>query len=250
MMHQEVDYSKELIATNEFRELLAEDSGVVVPRTYPEFSSKRILATSFEEGVSLESPEVLALPQDRRNAIGLKFLDIYFRELFILGRLQTDPHFGNYQVRLGKDGEPDRLVLLDFGAVRKFPKEFLSPYFDMLRAVYAHNDSEVRRAATRLGFLFDDDPEELKRSFCELCYLFTEPFEPANQPYDWGSSDLPKRVVKVASDIVWGFRLRVPPREVVFLDRKMGGVFVVLSVLKVKASGRELLEHYMEKTPY
>jgi len=250
MMHQEVDYSKELTATDEFREVFSDDPLVIVPRTFPEFSTKRILATSFEEGISLESPEVLALPQERRNAIGLKFLDIYFRELFMLGRLQTDPHFGNYQVRLGQNGEPDRLVLLDFGAVRKFPKEFLNPYFDMLRAVYAHSDEGVCRAATRLGFLFEDDPDELKRSFCELCYLFTEPFEPAHQPYDWGSSDLPKRVVKVASDIVWGFRMRVPPREVVFLDRKMGGVFVVLSVLKVKDSGRALLENYMAKTPY
>jgi predicted unusual protein kinase regulating ubiquinone biosynthesis (AarF/ABC1/UbiB family) len=250
MMHQEVDYSKELTATDEFREVFVDDPLVIVPRTFPEFSTKRILATSFEEGVSLESAEVLALPQERRNAIGMKFLDIYFRELFMLGRLQTDPHFGNYQVRLGQSGEPDRLVLLDFGAVRKFPKEFLNPYFDMLRAVYAHSDEGVCRAATRLGFLFEDDPEELKQSFCKLCYLFTEPFEPANQPYDWGASDLPKRVVKVASDIVWGFRMRVPPREVVFLDRKMGGVFVVLSVLKVKASGRELLENYLAKTSF
>jgi predicted unusual protein kinase regulating ubiquinone biosynthesis (AarF/ABC1/UbiB family) len=250
MMHQEVDYSKELVATDEFRELFADDALVVVPRTYPEFSSKRVLATSFEEGVSMESAEALSLSQERRNAIGLKFLDIYFRELFMLGRLQTDPHFGNYRVRLGADGEPDRLVLLDFGAVRKFPKEFLTPYFAMLRAVYAHDDREVEKAAEKLGFLFGDDPEELKIAFCKLCYLFTEPFEPANQPYDWGASDLPKRVVKVASDIVWGFRLRVPPREVVFLDRKMGGVFVVLSVLKVKASARELLESYIAKTPY
>ncbi len=250
MMHQEVDYSKELIATDEFRELLGDDPLLVIPRTFPEFSSKRILATSFEEGVSMESPEVLSLSQERRNAIGLKFLDLYFRELFMLGRLQTDPHFGNYRVRLGVNGEPDRLILLDFGAVRKFPKEFLTPYFNMVRAVYTLDDAAVEKAASKLGFLFEDDPEALKRSFCELCYLFTEPFSKENQPYDWGASDLPKRVVKVASDIVWGFRLRVPPREVVFLDRKMGGVFVVLSVLKVKASGRELLESYMQRTPY
>ncbi len=70
MMHQEVDYSKELTATDEFRELFAEDGLVIVPRTYPEFSAKRVLATSFEEGVSMESAEVLALSQERRNAIG------------------------------------------------------------------------------------------------------------------------------------------------------------------------------------
>ncbi len=250
MLHQEVDYAAEKKQTNEFRALFSNDPRIVIPETLEEFSTRRVLVTSFEEGVSLESPEVLALPQERRNAIGRLFLEVYFRELLEFGRLQTDPHFGNYRIRLGATAAEDRLICLDYGAVREFAPEFLRPYFVMLRGAAYQNRAEVERGAADLGFLQEGDPEDLLKKFYDLCILFTEPFGAQNQPYDWGASDLPKRVIQAGSEIAWGFRLRVPPRETVFLDRKMGGVFVVLSVLKVKADCRDLLEKYLSRTPF
>jgi hypothetical protein len=49
--------------------------------------------------------------------------------------------------------------------------------------------------------------------------------------YDWGASDLPKRVAKKGGEMILKFKLRGPPREIVFLDRKMAGVFIFLSTL-------------------
>jgi hypothetical protein len=59
--------------------------------------------------------------------------------------------------------------------------------------------------------------------------------------YDWKKSDLPKRLTAKALKIIRGFPLRTPPREVIFLDRKTGGVFVFLSVLGAKLNARPLI---------
>lgn len=245
MLHQEVDYSRELELTREFREALAHDPRYIVPETFPEFSSKRVIATSLEIGVPVDSPEVLGLPEARRNAIARAALELYFQELFELGMMQTDPHFGNYRVRLGQGGEPDRLVLFDFGAVRKFPQTFLKPYYRMVRGAYLKDTAEIWAGARELGFLQEDDSQELLDHFADLCMAISEPFH--TPAYDWAESDLPKRVAGMGAQMAFSFKLRPPPREVVFLDRKMGGIFIFLSVLRARFDAAASLESYLPK---
>ncbi|MGK5089988.1 AarF/ABC1/UbiB kinase family protein [Bdellovibrionota bacterium FG-2] len=244
MLHQEVDYQRELALTEEYRQALQGDPRFIIPETFPELSSKRVLTTSLEEGLGVDSPEVSGLSQERRNAIAEAMLDLYFKELFIFKMMQTDPHLGNYRIRLGENGAPDRVVLFDFGAVRKFPMSFLEPYYQMVVGS-AHRDPKVLQEGARvLGFLVDGDPQALVDHFSELCFLIGEPFA---GNYDWGSSDLPRRVATLGAQMALQFRLRAPPREVIFLDRKMGGMFIFLSVLKVKIDARKILDPYLDR---
>lgn len=246
MLHQEVDYRKELEATDFFRAAL-DPKRYIVPETFPEFSTGRVLATSLEEGSALDSPEVAALSQERRNALGQAALELYFREMYELKRVQTDPHFGNYRVRIGKNGEPDRLILFDFGAVRKVPNTFLEPHKLMLRGALNRDAEQLIRGSEKLGFIRAEDSEELRQTFVEICFLITEPFV-TDEAYDWGASDLPKRVAQAAARLIFSFHTRVPPREVVFLDRKMGGMFILMKVLGVKIPCRELLLRYLSES--
>ena len=187
-----------------FREILADDRRYLVARTYPRYSGRRVLATELIRGVPVDGPEVRALPQDRRDAIGAAALELYFREIFRLGTVQTDPHFGNYRVVLGAPPEGDRLALFDFGAVRVFPDRFLRPYRKLCLAAFRKDLDAVAAAAIELGFLREDDSAEQRALFAEICFLFLEPFEPAGSDrvpsglldasgaYDWGKSDLPE----------------------------------------------------------
>ncbi|HUP56979.1 MAG TPA: AarF/ABC1/UbiB kinase family protein, partial [Bdellovibrionota bacterium] len=262
MLHQEVDYERELEMTREFRELLKDDARFVVPRVVPELSTKRILTTEYLEGVPVDSPEVAALPQERRNALGAAAMELLFMELYTLHQVQTDPHFGNYRVQIGDacaGALRDRLILLDFGAVRKLPKTFLRPYFELHRGVFDRDMGAIERGAKGLGFLSDEDSPEMIRTFCELSYLFSEPYSPRDVEfpappelmdtdgvYDWGKSDLPNRVARAAARFALSFKLRPPPREIVFIDRKFGGTFIFLSVLGARIEGRSLLKRYMD----
>jgi hypothetical protein len=64
--------------------------------------------------------------------------------------------------------------------------------------------------------------------------------------YDWKGSELPQRLTKIAFQMVQKFHLRPPPREVLFLDRKTGGVFIFASVMNAKINARPLLLKYLE----
>ncbi|MGE4233574.1 MAG: ABC1 kinase family protein [Bacteriovoracia bacterium] len=248
MLHQEVDYEREKKYTIEMKRLVSESSlagRCIVPDIFERYCTSRVIATSFEEGVPVDSPDVLNLSDERRNSLGLLAMEVYFHELFKWGKVQTDPHFGNYKIRVGHSGVEDKIILLDFGAVRELSTEFLDPYYLLVKGAVLPDRALTEKASFDLGFFEEGDSQELRTVFCELCELITEPYKPG--VYDWGKSDLPKRVAKKGAQLAVTSKLRSPPQEVVFLDRKMGGMFILMSVLRVNVDARQLLLSYLPK---
>lgn len=245
MLYQETDYLQEADWTEDYGRRLAGDERFVVPRVHRDFSNGHVLATSFEPGLRPDDPLVQSLSQERRDRLALNFLDLYFRELFDWRLVQTDPHSGNYRVRLRPDGG-DQWVLLDFGATRAYPDDFIAAYRRMIRASLDDDGAAFQAAAKRLKLLADTDDPELVRLFQEFCFMLVEPFK--GETYDWRDTDLPQRTTQMGFRILRGFPLRTPPREIVFLDRKTSGVFVMMGLLRARVSGREvLLKHLEEK---
>ena len=121
MMHREVNYHVEAATTRRFAERLKDDERYIVPTIVDEYCTDQVLCMTFERGVPINSPVMLSLPQERRNQLGEASLEIAVREIFEWGEMQTDPNFGNYLVRLGNGQDiQDKIVLLDFGAIRQF----------------------------------------------------------------------------------------------------------------------------------
>ncbi|MBL7543706.1 MAG: AarF/ABC1/UbiB kinase family protein [Bdellovibrionaceae bacterium] len=255
MLLQESDYEQEAKKTMQFYERVKDDPRFIVPKIYPEFSNKRILTSSFERGLRLEDDLIQSLSQERRNQLAQNFLDLYFQELFIWKDLQTDPHAGNYKIRLAADGK-DQWVLFDFGATRSYSDSFLNAYHRMIKGSLVNNPQMLRAAAKDLKFIYDHDDPLLIEKFEEFCIETVEPFLEAADPrqkgpvdeqgnYDWKTTDLPQRLSKRVLEIIKNFKWRTPPREILFLDRKTGGVFIIMSLLKAKMNSRPTIMKYL-----
>ena len=241
MLEQEMNYEMEAASTKAYAEKLATDSRFVVPKVYPRYSTKKVLVTSFEAGLSPDHAAVGALSQDRRNRLAQNFLDIYLQEFFEWGFVQTDPHLGNYKIRINSDGL-DQIILLDFGAVREYDREFLGSYRKMIFASLDNQEAEFIKAARELRFLNGQESQEIQTRFFELCKLIVEPFH--GQEFDYKNSDLPRRTTASAMKLVTSFKLQSPPHEVIFLDRKTAGVFIMMVVLSAKFNPRPQLMKY------
>lgn len=243
MFHQEVDYGFERDFGQQFRAAVASDPRYVVPEVFPEFCTRRVLTAEFVVGHRADSAEVQALSLERRNRLGRAFFELYLRELLELQLMQTDPHLGNYLIQIDPVGENDRLVLLDFGAVRAVPDDFLVSYSSLIDGGIHGDERKIEKAGRQLKLLLPEDNLELVQAYIELCKMLMEPF---GGVYDWAENDLPKRVGAKLSKIAFNHKLRSPPRELVFLDRKLAGVFIFLSVLKCKMDARPWLEEALE----
>lgn len=198
---------------------------------------------------SVQDARVQSLPQARRDALGLAFAELFLREFFEWRTVQTDPHFGNYRVRLDDDGG-DRLVLLDFGATRRFEPAFVRDYALIVRGAQLRDSGTVGRGARSIGLVGPDFPASALESFTELCAQIVEPFDPQRAPpalisadgrYRFGASDLPMRVSQAAARSALSLHFRVPPREIVFLHRRLAGVFIALATLRSELDLRKPL---------
>ncbi|MGB7755070.1 MAG: AarF/ABC1/UbiB kinase family protein [Salinisphaera sp.] len=252
MIYREVDYDRELRMTREFGQRLAHDDRYVVPEVFPEYSTETVLVTSFEAADHVQSERVKNLPQERRNRLSESALELFLLEFFNWGIVQTDPHFGNYKVRINEDGN-DQFVLIDFGATREFAPRFLGAYYDTVAGAFEGDEQKLIDGAIGINLLRRDSPQRVFDDFANVGLLIIEPFR-AEPPaelstpdgrYKWGESDLFWRVSKAVQDAAISRWFRIPPREIVFLHRRLGGVFVLLSVLGAQLNAHDLLASYL-----
>ncbi|HUP92837.1 MAG TPA: AarF/ABC1/UbiB kinase family protein [Solimonas sp.] len=258
MLHREVDYESERHFTETFAAKLAGDARFIVPRVIGEYCSDQVLTTTFEAGLHVRDSQVQGLSQARRNALGKAFLELFLTEFFDWGMVQSDPHFGNYRIRLGDDGR-DRVVLLDFGATRIFGRGFIDSYADIVRGAVERDRESIIRGAIAIGLMKEGVPQSVLDAFAELCEMIVEPFTapPADGPrpkafnakgeYRWGESDLPMRSGRVAALNALSVHFRVPPREIVFLHRRLAGVFIMLATLKAELDTRQILLGFLNR---
>lgn len=255
MLNREVDYQLELETTDMFRQLLRDDDRFVVPEVFPEYSTPNVLCTSFEVGDSIETANLKKLSQARRNRLGHAIMELCCSEIFIWEKMQTDPNFGNYLLRSHDDGT-DQLVLLDFGAIRHFEKPVIAAGREMIRGAWHHDAQRLQHALQSLGFL-RGAPTRVLDDFAALCFEAIEVFQdPERFPptadvlnekgeYQWGNSDLPKRIMSRTGRNTLSVYFDVPPKEFIFLFRKLLGAYTFLHVMEAEIRGDTLIAPFL-----
>lgn len=239
MLIQETSYTEEKNTVQTFSKLLNQYPQYEIPDVIEQFSNDTILSTRYLLGVSPKSLEIKTLPQATRDELGKEFMRLFFLEIFHWGVIQTDPHAGNYLI-LNHEQKP-RWGLLDFGATKKPPKEFLLSYQDLILSCAKGNRELYFETIKKMGYLSDskDSNTELLWEYSEL---LSAPFQ--NGIYDWGNSSIPDQVFKYMPRLMREVSLGRPPRHAIFIDRKIAGVFFMLRELGAKIDARKLLDEY------
>ncbi|MGP5178537.1 ABC1 kinase family protein [Psychrobacter aquimaris] len=258
LLHHEVDYEAEAATTERFYERLSKDPRYVVPKINRTYSKKRLLCMSYEPGITVVSEALQLLPHERRNAIGQAAIEIMMQEIFVWGEMQTDPNFGNYLVRVSENEDDiDKLVLLDFGAIRQFDNNLLTIAHGLLKAGYRHDHQAMMLAMTGYDF-FDSMSDKVRSDMASLFLLATEPFsDPATNPdipadcldkddrYIWANSKLHSRLSTQATKAMQSFEFNLPPKEFMFISRKFIGAYTFLTVLDAYTDSDTLVKLYL-----
>ena len=234
-LHEEADYRREGRQTQLYRERLADDAGFAVPKLDEEFSTDRILAMSFEEGVPIESLETA--DQDTRDQVAQRIIRLVARELFEFGVMQTDPNFANYRYQ----PDSDTIVVLDFGATRDVAPDIQAAYRKLIRAALTGNRPDVVQAAVDAGFVKAETVERHQASVEAMTDIILREFEREGD-FDFGDRAfvevLREEGMRIAADKeAW----HMPPFETIFVQRKISGTALLCARLKAKVPVRDIL---------
>lgn len=238
-LREEADYAKEAEHLGRFAGLVAGDEGFRVPVAQPDLSTARVLAMSWEEGEPLEA--LAEGPAELRDRVAARLLDLGAREMFGWGWMQTDPNLANFRW----DGARGQVVLLDFGAVREVPAALAELYRGVLRAALDRDRAAAEAALEGFGALDGRTPSAARE---EALALFDRAAEAMldEGPFDFGRSpllrELRERGTAVALDrSAW----RVPPAEALWVQRKLGGLYLLAARLGARVDLRALLGPYL-----
>jgi len=237
-LRNEADYLAEAAHFSRYLALLADEPAVVVPRVHADFSTAHVLAIDYLRGRPLEDLCGAEHAQERRDRAGELLLRLALRELFEFRFMQTDPNFANYLFL----AETDQIGLLDLGAAREIGKQTAENYAALFRAALADDRAGLRRSALALGFVASHHVRRRVDDVVELLLLGTEPLRQAGI-YDFGCSQVPARARAAGFETALRHGLvDPPPPEILLIQRKLGGVFLLCARLRARVDARALVE--------
>jgi aarF domain-containing kinase len=89
------------------------------------------------------------------------------------------------------------------------------------------------------------ESQECQDAFFKMMRMSLEPFDESQQPFDFGSSSYSNDVRKQSMEFTKLIRYSAPPHQILFLHRKLSGVFRMLQTFKVKIHLQEYWENFV-----
>ena len=233
----ECDYRKEAEYQQAYRDRFAGHPYIVVPEVHQEWSTQRVLTTTFYEGKSFHEWLASRPPPKTRQRVTQLFYRFYLGSLYLDGLFNCDPHPGNYLFL--DDG---RVVFLDYGCCRRFSRQRLDQWIALNKAVYADDAKELHRLAIELGF-FSEKVKYDREAFRQLMRYLYQPYL-KDQPFDFAGEHRPNRTFrKMFSDNPNLFKLNMPA-DAVFLNRIEFGLVSLLAKIGGKLNCHRYATQY------
>ena len=238
-LHEETDYLREAACLKRFQTLLHGAQGFVLPKVHADWSTQSILAMDFIEGRPIEDAADEA--QEQRNLVLHRLVDLTLKELFEFNLMQSDPNFANYRYK------PDTgdIILLDFGATRELSAQISTDYKAFLKAGLTGAYDRLEEMATSIGFINETISSDHRRQCVDLMRLA---FEALRVPvFDFADTSLTREMQRggevLARD---GFIPPVVPMDVLYLQRKFGGMFLLGARLRAQLPVADIMARYLD----
>ncbi|MEE3078169.1 MAG: AarF/ABC1/UbiB kinase family protein [Bdellovibrionota bacterium] len=231
----EMDYLREVDFQKKYQSKL-DDPYFKTAKIYDKYCSEKVIALEYIEGSSISDLEVNESNQDTLNVLGEKLFENFLKEIFLYGLVQSDAHGANFIV------PPllDSLYLIDFGACLEYDHKTLEFYRQFL--IHGYNRDREQFLKEFYSF-WNSTNKSIKINedlLWEYIILTTEPLHSEN--FDWGKTDLPDKAYPLAQKMMKSMKFKSAPSEMIFIDRKLIGLFTLLRKLECHFNVKQVFE--------
>jgi ubiquinone biosynthesis protein len=162
LLGQELDFELEADNIERIAKNFEKDLRVHFPVPVREYSTKRVLTSTFVEGKKLTDVAGLDAMGIDKKELAARLVRVYCQMIFVDGVYHADPHPGN--ILVNKEGD---LVLLDFGACAELSQPMREGIPEFLEGVIRRDTDRLIRALRKMGFLSRTSDEAMSEKIIE-----------------------------------------------------------------------------------
>jgi predicted unusual protein kinase regulating ubiquinone biosynthesis (AarF/ABC1/UbiB family) len=233
---EETNYLLELKQSQEVVDACSKIENIIFPNYYPEFSSEKIITMDWMTGIHLSEFTAKNTDQEVGDKIGQALWDFYMYQIHVLRKVHADPHPGNFLVN-----DQNELIALDFGCMKQIPKDFYTPYFELINKNVITNQALFNKKLFELEILRPDDtPAEVEYftdMFHDLLSLFTKPFQ--NETFDFADETFFNAIAELGKRFSEDTNLKKMngnrgSKHFIYMNRTFFGLYNLMFDLKAK----------------
>jgi ubiquinone biosynthesis protein len=148
LLSQELDFALEADNIERIAKNFTADDRVVFPKPVRELCTRRVLTSTFVEGVKVSDVGALGtLGVDKRD-VARRLVRLYCQMIFVDGVYHADPHPGNVLVQ-----PSGAIVLVDFGAVAQLSPQMREGIPEFLEGVLRRDTDRLVKSMRKMGFI-------------------------------------------------------------------------------------------------
>jgi ubiquinone biosynthesis protein len=160
---EELDYIKEGRNIDKFYDAFVQDSTVIVPRVFWDFTTNKILTMSYVKGIKVDEKEMLKEEGFNPKIVADNLADCFLNQLFELGFFHADPHPANVFVC-----NNNKIALLDYGIIGKISDEHKEQLTEILISLIKRDMDGAVNGFLDLGVLNEGSEDQLKIDLKEI----------------------------------------------------------------------------------
>lgn len=236
---QELDYENEARNQNFFRKLHADDPKIRIPEVHQERTSRRVMTTTWVDGISLA--EASQKPEEIRRSYAQAMWRFVFRGNLVGGAFNADPHPGNYLFH--EDGS---VTFLDFGCVQPITEAIRRPAVKAHQAAVAGDLAEFDAAVSTMLGTHGGEFGQATRKYTTECFrpLLSERFRitPEYAAELFQSVRTMKKSMLAKDD-----SFVAPPPQLALMNRLQFGFYSVIAQLDVEVDYRAVEAEFLNE---
>ena len=207
------------------------DAQVIIPTVYKDYSSRRVLTLSLEQGDSIETASTWSV--ETRNQIGRRLIRALGQEMFFLKRFHCDPHPGNFAFR--EDGS---VIIYDYGSVKTLSPEIIQHFKALVNAARQENITQVEDLLVELHSIAEKQkfPNELYLQWIEIL------LRPLSTHYDFAENSSHHDGMRLVKKSLKYWDVFKPSPDTLMVNRTISGHYWNLIHLKVHDNLNDLFE--------
>lgn len=148
VMEGELDLLLEASNASELKNNMSDNPSIVIPKVFWKHSTKRILTTSWVEGVSIYNVKAFSKYKLDIEDISRKIAIMFFNQSYRDGFFHADLHPGNIMVT--KEG---KIALVDFGIMGRLPEKDRLAVSEILHCFINKNYMRIAEIHEEVGYV-------------------------------------------------------------------------------------------------